>query len=241
MVCFIARFVLPCHDLYHPSAPSCPGSPSPARRLIDLIRRPDGSYLPCLGGALLTCAAHWPARGGHAVPQPLVLRPLWPRTGGAVGGRWRGLAQPEPVQQVTLPGRRQPRRPRPPPDHRFLPRRRGRPAVSAQGLGAACAALPACSWFVPAPGTRCPRRRHLPALAGCPARAGHCVVVDANLRPSVMPDLAAYRSAAHAAPGPRPCPSKPATKTWNTWPSPAPCAERPAICWPPIPRPICWP
>ena len=39
---------------------------------------------------------------------------------------------------------------------------------------------------------------YLPWLAAQRA-AGRCVVVDANLRPSVMPDLAAYRTTVHAA------------------------------------------
>src|SRR5690606_4260664 len=39
---------------------------------------------------------------------------------------------------------------------------------------------------------------YLPWLAA-QRTAGRCVVVDANLRPSLMPDLAAYRRTLHAA------------------------------------------
>ena len=86
------------------------------------------------------------------------------------------------------------------PDYAFYREGVADRAVSAQGLGAACAALPALQ--VVCTGALALDARdattYLPWLVAQRA-AGHCVVVDANLRPSVMPDLAAYRSTVHAA------------------------------------------
>ena len=109
------------------------------------------------------------------------------------------LAQPEPVQQVTslavvnLDAHGHP-------DYAFYREGVADRAVSAAGLGDSCAALPALQLVCTGALALDARDTdiYLPWLAAQRA-AGRCVVVDANLRPSVMPDLPAYRSAVHAA------------------------------------------
>ncbi|WP_440108815.1 PfkB family carbohydrate kinase [Acidovorax sp. BL-A-41-H1] len=168
--------------------------------LIDLIRRPDGSYLPCLGGALYNlCRAL--ARQGIGTQY---LNPLSrDRFGRELAAQLRAdgvhLARPEPVQPVTslavvnLDAHGHP-------DYAFYREGVADRAVSSQLLGEACAALPGLQLVCTGALALDARDAaiYLPWLAAQRA-AGHCVVVDANLRPSVMPDLAAYRATVHAA------------------------------------------
>lgn len=168
--------------------------------LIDLIRNPDGSYLPCLGGALYNLCRALARQGVGTV----YLNPLsGDRFGRDLAAQLQGdgvrLAQPEPVQQVTslavvnLDAHGHP-------DYAFYRDGVADRAVSAQGLTAACSALPAlqlvCTGALALDARDAPV--YLPWLQAQRA-AGHCVVVDANLRPSVMPDLPAYRAQVHAA------------------------------------------
>ena len=168
--------------------------------LIDLIRRPDGSYLPCLGGALYNLCRALARQGvGTQYLNPLSRDRFGRELAAQLVADGVQLAQPEPVQQVTslavvnlnAHGH---------PDYAFYRDGVADRAVSAPGLGTACAALPTLQ--VVCTGALALDARdaatYLPWLATQRA-AGHCVVVDANLRPSVMPDLAAYRSTVHAA------------------------------------------
>ncbi len=168
--------------------------------LIDLIRRPDGSYLPCLGGALYNLCRALARQGvGTQYLNPLSRDRFGRELEAQLVADGVHLAQPDPVQQVTslavvnlnAHGH---------PDYAFYREGVADRAVSARGLGHACTALPALQ--VVCTGALALDARdaatYLPWLAAQRA-AGHCVVVDANLRPAVMPDLAAYRSTVHAA------------------------------------------
>lgn len=168
--------------------------------LIDLIRRPDGSYLPCLGGALYNLCRALARQGvGTQYLNPLSRDRFGRELAAQLVADGVLLAQPDPVQQVTSlavvnldeHGH---------PDYAFYREGVADRTVSAQGLDDACAALPdlqvVCTGALALDARDC--AVYLPWLAAQRA-AGHCVVVDANLRPSVMPDLSAYRATVHAA------------------------------------------
>ncbi|CAN7471405.1 PfkB family carbohydrate kinase [Acidovorax sp. LjRoot129] len=168
--------------------------------LIDLIRRPDGSYLPCLGGALYNLSRALARQGvGTQYLNPLSRDRFGRELAAQLAGDGVQLARPDPVQQVTslavvnlnAQGH---------PDYAFYREGVADRAVSAQGLGDACTALPALQLVCTGALALDARDTaiYLPWLAAQRA-AGRCVVVDANLRPSVMPDLAAYRATVHAA------------------------------------------
>lgn len=168
--------------------------------LIDLIRRPDGSYLPCLGGALYNLCRALARQGvGTQYLNPLSRDRFGRELAAQLAEDGVCLARPEPVQQVTSlavvnlneHGH---------PDYAFYRDGVADRAVSAQGLGEACAALPALQLVCTGALALDARDTaiYLPWLAAQRAE-GRCVVVDANLRPSVMPDLAAYRTTVHAA------------------------------------------
>jgi fructokinase len=168
--------------------------------LIDLIRRPDGSYLPCLGGALYNLCRALARQGvGTQYLNPLSRDRFGRELAAQLAADGVGLAHPEPVQQptslavVNLDAHGHP-------DYAFYREGVADRAVTAQGLSDACAALPGLQ--IVCTGALALDARdsavYLPWLAAQRA-AGCCVVVDANLRPSVMPDLAAYRTAVHAA------------------------------------------
>lgn len=168
--------------------------------LIDLIRRPDGSYLPCLGGALYNLCRALARQGvGTQYLNPLSRDRFGRELAAQLVDDGVVLAQPEPVQQVTslavvnLDANGHP-------DYAFYREGVADRAVSAAGLGESCAALPALQLVCTGALALDARDTaiYLPWLAAQRA-AGRCVVVDANLRPSVMPDLAAYRITVHAA------------------------------------------
>ena len=103
------------------------------------------------------------------------------------------LARPEPVPQPTSlavvalseAGH---------PDYAFYRQGVADRAVSAEGLMRSCDAAPTLEMVCSGCLALAPEdaQIYLPWLAAC-RQAGKTVVVDANLRPSVMPDLAAYR------------------------------------------------
>lgn len=168
--------------------------------LIDLIRRPDGSYLPCLGGALYNLCRALARQGvGTQYLNPLSRDRFGRELAAQLLADGVVLAQPEPVQQVTslavvnlnAHGH---------PDYAFYREGVADRAVSAQSLGEGCTALPALQLVCTGALALDARDTaiYLPWLAAQRA-AGRCVVVDANLRPSVMPDLVAYRGAVQAA------------------------------------------
>ncbi|MDP3228219.1 MAG: PfkB family carbohydrate kinase [Acidovorax sp.] len=185
----------------HPPVASTPIHAAIAgEALIDLIRRPDGSYLPCLGGALYNLCRALARQGvGTQYLNPLSRDRFGRELAAQLVSDGVFLAQPEPVQQVTslavvnLDAHGHP-------DYAFYREGVADRAVSAQGLGEACTALPALQLVCTGALALDARDTaiYLPWLAAQRV-AGRCVVVDANLRPSVMPDLAAYRSAVHAA------------------------------------------
>ncbi|MFN4120561.1 PfkB family carbohydrate kinase [Acidovorax sp.] len=168
--------------------------------LIDLIRRPDGSYLPCLGGALYNLCRALARQGvGTQYLNPLSGDRFGRELAAQLAADGVTLAQPDPVQQVTslavvnLTAQGHP-------DYAFYREGVADRAVSAQSLEAACSRLPALQLVCTGALALDARDTgvYLPWLAA-QRTAGRCVVVDANLRPSVMPDLVAYRSAVHAA------------------------------------------
>ncbi|UXH79120.1 PfkB family carbohydrate kinase [Roseateles amylovorans] len=168
--------------------------------LIDLIRRPDGSYLPCLGGALYNLSRALSRQGvGTQYLNPLSRDRLGRELHAQLVADGVQLAQPEAVQQVTslavvnLDANGHP-------DYAFYREGVADRAISAMGLGQACAALPQLQLVCTGALALDARdtRIYLPWLQAQRA-AGRCVVVDANLRPSVMPDLPDYRVAVHAA------------------------------------------
>lgn len=168
--------------------------------LIDLIRRPDGSYLPCLGGALYNLCRALARQGvGTQYLNPLSRDRFGRELAAQLAADGVHLAHPEPVQQPTslavvnldTHGH---------PDYAFYRDGVADRAVTAQGLAHACTALPALQLVCTGALALDARDTaiYLPWLAAQRA-AGRCVVVDANLRPSVMPDLAAYRTTVQAA------------------------------------------
>jgi fructokinase len=168
--------------------------------LIDLIRRADGNYEPCLGGALYNLGRALARQGvGTQYLNPL-SRDRWGRGLAAqLAEDGVQLALPDPVGQVTSlavvnlteNGH---------PDYAFYREGVADRTVTAEGLSAACTA--AAGLQLVCTGALALDARdagiYLPWLQAQRA-AGRCVVVDANLRPSVMPDLPAYRAQVHAA------------------------------------------
>ena len=167
--------------------------------LIDLIAQPDGSFAPCLGGAVynLTRALARQSVG------TLYLNPLsQDRFGRQLAAMLLAdgvqLARPQPVAEVTslavvaLDAQGVP-------DYAFYREGVADRAVSLAGLLRDCeAATPeivatGCLALAPADGAV-----YLPWLQAQRA-AGRLVAVDANLRLSVMPDAGAYRAQVLAA------------------------------------------
>jgi fructokinase len=169
--------------------------------LIDLIGRADGNYEPCLGGALYNLSRALSRQGvGTQYLNPL-SRDRWGRELAAqLAADGVQLALPAPVGEVTSlavvnlteHGH---------PDYAFYREGVADRTVSAAGLNVACAAHGGALQVVCTGALALDARDaaiYLPWLQAQRA-AGRCVVVDANLRPSVMPDLPAYRAQVHAA------------------------------------------
>lgn len=168
--------------------------------LIDLIRRADGHYEPCLGGALYNLGRALARQGvGAQYLNPLSRDRFGRELAAQLAADGVQLAQPTPVGEVTSlavvnlteHGH---------PDYAFYREGVADRAVTAEGLNAACAA--ASGLQLVCTGALALDARdaaiYLPWLQAQRA-AGRCVVVDANLRPSVMPDLPAYRAQVLAA------------------------------------------
>lgn len=168
--------------------------------LIDLVRQPDGRYLPCPGGAVFNLSRALARQGtGVAYLNPLSADRFGRQLADILQADGARLAQPRPVHEptslavigVNAQGH---------PDFNFYRAGVADRAVTAQGLCAATDARPdvelvctGCLALDPADA-----EIYLPWLQAQKA-LGRWVVVDANLRPSVMPDLGPYRANVHRA------------------------------------------
>ena len=163
--------------------------------LIDMVRQSDGRYLPCLGGAVYNLTRALARQGTPTLYQnPFSFDTMGRRLAQGLLDDGVHLAQPEPVPQVTslaMVGVDE----RGHPDYAFYREAVADRAVTSQAMNAACAAWPdlgvvctGCLALAPQDADK-----YLPWLQAQKA-AGRWVVVDANMRPSVMPDLAPYRA-----------------------------------------------
>jgi len=168
--------------------------------LIDLVMQPDGRFLPCLGGAVYNLSRAL-ARQGVPVMymNPFSFDRFGRQLASGLSADGAVLARPEPVSEVTslavvgvdAQGH---------PDYAFYREAVADRAISFDALNAACADAPmldivctGCLALAPADADK-----YLPWLAAQKA-AGRWVVVDTNLRPTVLPDMAPYRANIHAA------------------------------------------
>ena len=162
--------------------------------LIDLIAGADGRFEPCLGGAVYNLTRALARQG----VETLYLNPLSKDRFGrqlatALVQDGAHLACPAPVQQVTslavvnvdANGH---------PDYAFYREGVADRAVTATSLTQACRQAEGLSLVCTGALALAPddADTYLPWLAA-QRQAGRTVVMDANLRPSVMPDLAKYR------------------------------------------------
>ena len=163
--------------------------------LIDLIGRADGLFDPCIGGSVFNFTRALSRQGvGTLYLNPLSGDRFGRKLSEALRQDGVTLARPEPVQLPTslaVVGLSETGHP----DYAFYREGVADRAVSAEGLLQACAAPGSieivCSGCLAlAPDDA---EIYLPFLLKSRA-AGRTVVVDANLRPSVMPDMAAYRA-----------------------------------------------
>ena len=162
--------------------------------LIDLIAGADGRYEPCLGGAVFNLTRAVTRQGvGATYLNPLSSDRFGRQLARALEQDGVLLARPQPVVEVTslavvsvsAAGH---------PDYAFYRQGVADRAVTAEGLNQACAQHAALELVYTGAlalsaddaGVYLPWLRQQRAL-------GKTVVVDANLRPSVMPDLVAYR------------------------------------------------
>jgi fructokinase len=163
--------------------------------LIDLVAQADGNFQPCLGGAVFNLSR---ALGRQNVPtlyqNPLSSDRFGRQLAQALQTDGVQLAMPEPVSQTTslavvalnAHGH---------PDYAFYREGVADRQITAAAMNAVCEAHPqleiactGCLALDPADASH-----YLPWLKAQKA-AGRWIVVDVNLRPSVMPDLTAYRA-----------------------------------------------
>jgi fructokinase len=162
--------------------------------LIDLITQTDGRLEPCLGGAVFNLTRAIARQGvGVAYLNPLSADRFGRQLAQALVQDGVVLAQPEAVIEVTslavvsvdAHGH---------PDYAFYRQGVADRAITASALQQACAALPALEMVCSGCLALAPddAGAYLPWLRTQRSQ-GRTVVVDANLRPSVMRDLEAYR------------------------------------------------
>ncbi|MDB5886398.1 MAG: PfkB domain protein [Polaromonas sp.] len=162
--------------------------------LIDLIGRPDGLFEPCLGGSVFNLTRAMARQGiGTLYLNPLSADRFGRQLVQALKADGVQLAQPQPVQQVTAlavvglsdAGH---------PDYAFYRQGAADRAVSSGELLRLCGDAPTLEMVCSGCLALAPEDAdiYLPWLAAC-RKAGKRVVLDANLRPSVMKDLPAYR------------------------------------------------
>ncbi len=166
--------------------------------LIDLIADAQGTLTPCLGGAVYNLARALSRQGiGVAYLNPLSSDRFGRRLANELLQDGVTLARNEPIQQVTSlavvnlddTGH---------PDYAFYREGVADREISAKGLQEACTSLRdlemVCTGALALDARD--QQHYVPWLTSQKA-AGHWVVVDANLRPSVMPDIESYREAIH--------------------------------------------
>ncbi len=162
--------------------------------LIDFIAHPDGRFEPCLGGAVYNLTRALARQGvGTAYLNPLSRDRFGRQLAAMLQQDGVQLAQPEPVLQVTSlavvnvneQGH---------PDYAFYREGVADRATSAVALTQACQTFEALSLVCTGALALAPEDAdtYLPWLAA-QRQAGRTVVIDANLRPSVMPNLDQYR------------------------------------------------
>ncbi|WP_332776767.1 PfkB family carbohydrate kinase [Polaromonas sp.] len=168
--------------------------------LIDLIVQRDGRYEPCLGGAVFNLTRALARQGiGTLYLNPLSSDRFGRQLAAALVSDGVQLARAQPVAQSTSlavvglddTGH---------PDYAFYRQGVADRAVTAQSLIQSCQREPALAMVCTGALALAPEdaAHYLPWLRA-QREAGAVVVVDANLRPSVMPDLDAYRRNVHAA------------------------------------------
>ena len=163
--------------------------------LIDLVSQKDGSFLPCLGGAVFNLSRALARQNVPTLYQnPLSSDRFGRQLAQALEVEGVQLAQPQAVPQTTSlavvavneAGH---------PDYAFYREGVADRQITSASLNAACASQPSvevactgCLALDPADADH-----YLPWLKAQKA-AGRWIVVDVNLRPSVMPDLSKYRA-----------------------------------------------
>jgi len=164
--------------------------------LIDLIADPkDGKFTPCLGGAVYNLARALSRQGvGTTYLNPFSSDRLGQDLSAQMRADGVVLSQPEPVQAVTSlavvnvndSGH---------PSYAFYREGVADRQVSAAQMQADCAKHEALDVVCSGALALDPRDQalYLPWLKAQKS-LGQCVVIDANLRPSVMPDLDTYRA-----------------------------------------------
>ncbi|ANH68818.1 PfkB family carbohydrate kinase [Mitsuaria sp. 7] len=168
--------------------------------LIDLIGQADGRYQPCLGGAPFNLSRALSRQGvGTHYLNPLSADRFGRQLAGQLVADGVRLSRPEPVQAVTSLAVVEVD-PHGHPQYAFYRDGVADRAVDAEGLTQHCRVLSelrlVCTGALALDARD--TDRYLPWLATQRAER-RCVVVDANLRPSVMPDIEAYRASVHGA------------------------------------------
>lgn len=168
--------------------------------LIDLIVQSDGRYEPCPGGAVFNLTRALARQGVNTLYlNPLSRDRFGRQLAAALTGDGVRLACPQPVAQSTslaVVGLNDAGHP----DYVFYRQEVADRAVTADSLIQSCQRVPGLEMVYTGALALAPEDagRYLPWLRA-QHQAGSMVVVDANLRPSVMPDLQAYRRNVHAA------------------------------------------
>jgi fructokinase len=162
--------------------------------LIDLIAQTDGRFEPCLGGAVYNLTRALARQGiGTLYLNPLSRDRFGRQLAQALAKDGVTQALPEPVHQVTSlavvnvnsQGH---------PDYAFYREGVADRAITAAELTLACRQADSLSLVCTGALALSPddADTYLPWLAA-QRKAGRTVVIDANLRPSVMPNLDQYR------------------------------------------------
>jgi fructokinase len=168
--------------------------------LIDLILQADGRYEPCVGGAVFNLTRALVRQGVGVLYLNSLSRDRFGRLlAAALLDDGVQLACPHPVAEGTSlavvsvndSGH---------PDYAFYRERVADRTITADQLNASCQSAPSLSIVCTGALALAPEDavHYLPWLRA-QRDAGRVVVVDANLRPSVMPDMGAYRLNVHAA------------------------------------------